>query len=194
MDMHDKMLEDIKEAGELYGYGTQAYFEAVARIEETYFGQSEFIQQQMQNVFNNNQRLRDEDIVQYVAYTGDIAAANVDLQMDFGDTFMGIQTGCDDLQTYFSDKWMPALHETFDNVIEKTEEYNQRNEEAMEAAGTTMDSFRDRASQDIHVVTDETIGLVEETEKYGKTAAEEFGIAAEAWRIGPGSLLDSIHA
>lgn len=194
LEMHDKMLEDIQQAGELYGVGTQAYYDAVARIQETYVGQSEFIQLQMQNVFTNNQRLRDEDIVQYVAYTGDIAAENVDLQTSFGDTYMGIQTQTDDLQTYFNDTWLPALNETFDNVILKVEEYSQQNEVAMETAGTTMDSFRDRASQDILEVTERTTELTEETQNYGETAVDQFAKAAQAWQRGPGALLDSINA
>lgn len=193
LEMHDKMLEDIQQAGELYGVGTQAYYDAVARIQETYVGQSEFIQLQMQNVFTNNQRLRDEDIVQYVAYTGDIAAENVDLQTSFGDTYMGIQTQTDDLQTYFNDTWLPALNETFDNVILKAEEYSQQNEVAMETAGTTMDGFRDRASQDILEVTERTTELTEETQNYGETAVDQFAKAAQAWQKGPGALLDSIN-
>jgi len=194
LEMHDKMLEDIQQAGELYGVGTQAYYDAVARIQETYVGQSEFIQLQMQNVFTNNQRLRDEDIVQYVAYTGDIAAENVDLQTSFGDTYMGIQTQTDDLQTYFNDTWLPALNETFDNVILKAEEYSQQNEAAMETAGTTMDGFRDRASQDILEVTERTTELTEETQRYGETAVDQFAKAAQAWQTGPGALLDAINA
>jgi hypothetical protein len=194
LEMHDKMLEDIQQAGELYGVGTQAYYDAVARIQETYVGQSEFIQLQMQNVFTNNQRLRDEDIVQYVAYTGDIAAENVDLQTSFGDTYMGIQTQTDDLQTYFNDTWLPALSETFDNVILKAEEYSQQNEVAMETAGTTMDGFRDRASQDILEVTERTTELTEETQRYGETAVDQFAQAARAWQTGPGALLDAINA
>lgn len=194
LEMHDKMLEDIKEAGELYGVGTQAYYDAVARIQETYVGQSEFIQSQMQNVFTNNQRLRDEDIVQYIAYTGDVAAENVDLQTSFGDTYMGIQTQTDDLQTYFNDTWLPALNETFDNVILKAGEYSQQNEVAMETAGTTMDGFRDRASQDILEVTEKTTELAEETQNYGETAVDQFAQAARAWQTGPGALLDSINA
>jgi len=194
LEMHDKMLEDIKEAGELYGVGTQAWLDAIARIQETYVGQSEFVQSQMQNVFTNNQRLRDEDIVQYIAYTGDIAAENVDLQTSFGDTYMGIQTQTDDLQTYFNDTWLPALNETFSNAILKGEEYSQQNEVAMETAGTTMDGFRDRASQDILEVTEKTTELAEETQNYGETAIDQFAQAARAWQTGPGALLDSINA
>lgn len=194
MDMHDQMLEDIKEAGEIYGYGTEAYFDAVNRIEETYYAKSEFIQQQMQNVFDNNQRLRDEDIVDYVQYTGDIAAANVDLQLDFGDTFMGIQTGSDDLNTYFSETWLPSLRETFDNVIAKTQEYNERNEEIMNAAGTSMSEFGDLARSEIESVTDATSDLAKQTEEYGDSAADAFAEAAQAWQNGPAQLLESIQA
>lgn len=194
LDMHDKMLEDIKEAGDLYGIGTEAYFEAVDRIEQTYLGQSQFIQAQMQNVFDNNQRLRDEDIIQYVAYTGDIAAQNVDLQLSFADTYMGIQTQSDDLNTYFNDTWIPALETTFDNAREVTDHYVETNEAAMETAGTTMDEFSARATQDMAMATAQTEELARQTKNYGDTAVRAFAQAAQAWQTGPGSMLNAIES
>ena len=194
LDMHDKMLEDIKEAGDLYGIGTEAYFEAVDRIEQTYLGQSQFIQAQMQNVFDNNQRLRDEDIIQYVAYTSDIAAQNVDLQLSFADTYMGIQTQSDDLNTYFNDTWIPALETTFDNAREVTDHYVETNEAAMETAGTTMDEFSARATQDMAMATAQTEELARQTKNYGDTAVRAFAQAAQAWQTGPGSMLNAIES
>ena len=194
LDTQDRMKEDLAKAWEIANGDIDIFAAKAIEIQQKYEQQASDIQQQMQNVFTNAQVLRDEEIVNYVAFTGDIAAQNVDLQTNFGDTFLGIETGINDLQTYFDEIWIPALQTTFNNVKAETISYRETTEEIMENAGTTVDSFRDTATSGINDVSAETSRLSQETALYGATAVDSFARAAEAWQTGPGALLDAINA
>ena len=98
------------------------------------------------------------------------------------------------IHTYFNDTWIPALETTFDNAREVTDHYVETNEAAMETAGTTMDEFSARATQDMAMATAQTEELARQTKNYGDTAVRAFAQAAQAWQTGPGSMLNAIES
>lgn len=194
LELNDQMLEEISRAREIYGNDTAALEQAIEQIHEEYRQKGAFIEEQMGHVFENNTRLREEDMVSYYEYTGDIYAANVDLTENFSETFLAIQTGTANLQDFFEGTWFPALDNTFVNINDVLNEFRENEDNIMREAGTSMDDFANDASDAMQEVTDETNVLTDATKKYGEEAVRRFAEAAQAWQNGPAQMISTINA
>ena len=194
LELNDQMLEEISRAREIYGNDTAALEQAIEQIHEEYRQKGAFIEEQMGHVFENNTRLREEDMVSYYEYTGDVYAANVDLTENFSETFLAIQTGTENLQEFFEGTWFPALDNTFVNINDVLNEFRENEDNIMREAGTSMEDFANDASDAMQEVTDETNVLTDATKKYGEEAVRRFAEAAQAWQNGPAQMISTINA
>lgn len=150
-ELSDRMGQEISSAAEMYGYGTQEYFDAVALIEQKYTEEYNFLAEQMNMVLSDNKRLHEEDVAMYAETINAREMLNMEYISDFSQLPLSIATGFSDMKTY-TETWQKETDLLFNQAEKDAQDYNTTVSSVMQANTAEGQTFAEKLDETLSSV------------------------------------------
>ena len=161
LGLSQSLMEEIAAIDRTAYASEEEYNAEVQRITDFYQTKMGILGEEMNKAFGNNQLLYDNDWRKYSESTGYKISADEKFLTSFNETVLGIYTGFDNMQQYqqnFNDAiGDPDTEGTLLGDSAKVySTWKDRVDDAMDAAGTSVEDFRKKMEDELPKIKDET--------------------------------------
>lgn len=183
LTLENDYIAAMQEAATIYGEGTAEYYEAIQNIQADYQEYFAELTDELNLALENQTEVATIHAEIYQQITGDVFQANVDLTTSWDETVLAALTGIDTL-TEYEQNWATATSEVYQTAKEAANDWEHEMEAVYEAAGSSIDTFRDTVDSDLDEIQDKgetTASNMESALGEVQSALEQVTSAVVAW-------------
>ena len=142
LELEDSFINAMQEAADLYGMGTDEYYQAIKNIQKDYQEYFEELTGELDLALENQMETATTHAEVYAQVTGDVYQANVDLTTSWDETTLAILTDIDTL-TEYEELWVNATQEAYRIATDISLQWESDIAAIYDAAKSTINDFTD---------------------------------------------------
>lgn len=164
IDLNNEYASQFEELGNLYEIGSEEYVNALNQLNEWYANQQLYIQGQMTGVLENNKVLYENEVTAYAEATNNKAMLDMEYISDFNQLPIALLTGYTTMEEYQA-VWQQQASDMYDQAARSGEDYQARTEEAMNAAGASMETLGETIRTEVELIGEQNEQLTDELDE-----------------------------
>ena len=194
IDLQERMIEEIEALRVEDFASAEEYYAKVQEIKDYYGNLMDINLQNLDIVFAEQERLYNDDWATYSEMTGYKISDDEHYIDKWNETALSKLTGFETMQE-FHENFNDASEQLLEESNEAYEIWEQKTEEAMEAAGTSIEGYREVMDTEVAEIVNDSDEAASSIEDLGEMAVETFDQMTEAvsnWQSEYSAIVDDM--